>query len=107
MVSARDLVEARLYSSEEDVVQDAVRHLLRARPDLRVQLAIHRYQTEPISLGKAAELAGVSWAEMRDLLRERGIEPRLGPLTLDEARGEVAALVIPVRGGDGGNDRIG
>jgi len=74
------------------VIQDALRHLLRARPDLRVQLAIHRYQTETLSLAEAASLAGVSWAQMRDILVENGIQPRLGPETLDEAQAEVAVL---------------
>ena len=54
MVTAQDLVEARLYESEDAVIRDALRHLLRARPDLRINLAIHRYQTEEISLAKAA-----------------------------------------------------
>jgi predicted HTH domain antitoxin len=92
MLKVRDLVEARLYESEEQAVQDALRHLLRARPGLRVQLAIHRYQTEEISLAKAASLAGVSWAQMREILLERGIQPRLGPETLEEGEREVQAL---------------
>jgi len=86
-----DLVEARLYASDEEVIQDALRHLLRARPELRMQLDIHRYQTETISLAKAASLAGVSWAQMREILLERGIQPRLGPETVEEARKEVQA----------------
>lgn len=68
MLTTRDLVEARLYANEGDVIQDALRHLLRARPDLRIQLAIHRYLTEDLSLAKAASLAGVSWAQMKDIL---------------------------------------
>ena len=56
MLKAQDFVEARLYADEEDVIQDALRHLLRGRPDLRIQLAIHRYQTEEISLAKASNL---------------------------------------------------
>ena len=91
MLHIHDLVEARLYASEEEVIQDALRHLLRARPELRVQLAVHRYQTEPISLAKAASLAGVSWAQMREILLERGIQPRLGPETIEEARKDVQA----------------
>jgi hypothetical protein len=45
---AEDLVRARLYSSEEEVIRDALRHLLRARPDARVQKvaeALHRVST--------------------------------------------------------------
>ena len=92
MLRVRDFVEARLYVDEEAVIQDALRHLLRARADLRIQLAIHRYQTEEISLAKAASLAGVSWAQMKDILVERGIQPRLGPETIVEAEEEVEAL---------------
>ena len=89
MFHIHDLVEARLYVSEEEAIQDALRHLLRARPELRVRLAIHRYQTEAISLARAASLAGVSWAQMREILMERGIQPRLGPETVAEAQQEV------------------
>jgi predicted HTH domain antitoxin len=92
VLKARDLVEARLYKSEEDVLQDALRHLLRARPELRIQLAIHRYQTEELSLAKAASLAGVSWAQLKDILLEHGIQPRLGPETLEEAETEAQSL---------------
>ena len=92
MLKAHDFVDARLYNSEEDVIQDALRHLLRARPELRIQLAIHRYQTEELSLAKAASLAGVSWAQMKDILLERGVQPRLGPETLEEAENEAQSL---------------
>ncbi|HEV8582552.1 MAG TPA: UPF0175 family protein [Thermoanaerobaculia bacterium] len=89
---ARDFVEARLYESEDEVIRDALRHLLRARPEARIQLAIYRYQTEDLSLAKAADLAGVSWAQMRDILLEKGIPPRLGPETVEEAKKEAGAL---------------
>jgi predicted HTH domain antitoxin len=92
MLKVRDFVAARIYDDEEAVIQDALRHLLRARTDLRTQLAVHRYQTEEISLAKAASLAGVSWAQMKDIWVERGIQPRLGPETIEEAEEEVEAL---------------
>jgi predicted HTH domain antitoxin len=92
VLNTRDFVEARLYNSEEDVIQDALRHLLRARPELRIQLAIHRYHAENLSLAKAASLAGVSWAQMKDILLERGVQPRLGPETLEEAETEAQSL---------------
>lgn len=92
MLNPRDFVEAQLYDSEEDLIQDALRHLLRSRPDLRIQLAVHRYKANELSLAKAANLAGVSWAQMKDILLEYGIEPRLGPETLEEAKAEVETL---------------
>lgn len=92
MLKVQDFVAAQLYSDSEAVIQDALRHLLRARPDLRVQLAVYRYQTESISLAKAAQLASVSWAQMRDILIEHGVPLRLGPETLDEALTDVRTL---------------
>ena len=92
MVTVRDFVKARLYESEEDVIRDALRHLLRGRPDLRTKLAIYCYQAQNISLAKAASLAGVSWAQMKDILLKQGIQPRLGPETLEEAEREAQVL---------------
>jgi predicted HTH domain antitoxin len=92
MTIAHDLVAARLYESEEAVLSDALRHLLRARPDLRISLAVYRYQQEAISLAKAATLAGVSWPQMREILVERGITSALGAESLEEAAADAAAL---------------
>ena len=44
MLKLRDFVRTRLYDSEEEVIQDALRHLLRARPDLRIEVALHCYE---------------------------------------------------------------
>jgi predicted HTH domain antitoxin len=58
----------------------------------RIRLAIYRYQTEGLSLAKAASLAGVSWAQMKDMLTEQGVQLRLGPDGMEEALEEVDAL---------------
>ncbi len=92
MLQTTDFVKAGLYRSEEAVIFDALRHLLRSRPDLRIRLAIHQYEEEGLSLAKAAALAGISWAQMRDILLEKGIQPRLGPETEVEAEDEVNQL---------------
>jgi predicted HTH domain antitoxin len=92
MLKVHDLVEAQLYEDEEAVIQDALRYMLRARADLRLRLAVHRYKTEGISLARAAELAGLSWAQMKDVLVEHGVQPRLGPESLEEAQEEVEVL---------------
>jgi predicted HTH domain antitoxin len=91
-MQALDLVKAGIYQSEDEVNQDGLRHLLRARPDLRIKVAIHRYQMEDISLGKAAELAGVSWEQMREILLEYSIQPCLGPETIEEIEEEIQVL---------------
>jgi Arc/MetJ-type ribon-helix-helix transcriptional regulator len=52
MLQVQTLVDARLYPDEAAVVQDALRSLLSEKPQLRIELAIHRYQTQDISLAK-------------------------------------------------------
>lgn len=92
MLDEQVLVDARLYPDRRAVIQDALRALLREKPQLRVELAIHRYETEDISLAHAAHLADVSFDRMKALMVERGGQPRLGPADAAEARQEIADL---------------
>lgn len=62
-----------LYESEEN-------------PEYKINLALQRYQSEKISIGKAAEIAGVCWEDMKRILVENGITPRFAPRTIEEAR---------------------
>lgn len=57
-------------------------------PDDDLVYAVGRYVLGGISVGKAAELAGVSRWTMIDVLREHGVEPRLGPQSVEEAKAE-------------------
>lgn len=92
MITPQSLVEANIYQNEEAVIQDALRHLLRSRPDLKIQLAVYQYEKKDISLEKAANLAGVSWAQMKDIVMEYGISARLGPESIPEALEEIQSL---------------
>ena len=56
---------------------------------ISVKVAIYRYRLEDISLGKAAEIAGISMERMKQALIDNGVQPRLGPRTAEEARNEV------------------
>lgn len=93
VVNVQDLVAAALYPNEETAVQDALRCLLRVRPQMRVEIAVHRYRTEQdLSLAKAASIAGVSFDQMKEILHDRGVPLRLGPTTIERAQAEVAEL---------------
>lgn len=91
-IQPRDLVEAGLYDNEEQAIQAALAELLEHHPDLRIALAVYQYEHEDISLGAAAERAGVVRWEMMDILTSRGVTLRLGPATIEEAQAEVAAV---------------
>jgi predicted HTH domain antitoxin len=89
MLDEQALVDARLYPDRQAVIQDALRALLREKPQLRTEIAVHRYQTEDISLARAVHLAGMSYDRMKLLLLERGVHLRLGPADEREARQEI------------------
>lgn len=63
----------------------------RTGPDDPTELAetIGLYALGEISLGKAAERAGMSRWEMKEVLEEAGVELRLGPQSEDELANEV------------------
>jgi predicted HTH domain antitoxin len=87
--SVKAFVDMGIYQSEGQAIQDAINHLIKAHPEYRIKLAVYRYRDEEISIGKAAEIAGVSFERMKELLIENGIQPRLGARTLEEACEEV------------------
>ena len=92
MITPQSFVEAKLYRNEEAVIQDALRHLLRSRPELKIQLAIYQFREQNVSLEKAANLAGISWAQMKDILMEQGVPLRLGSETIQDAKEDIRYL---------------
>ena len=87
--SADDIEELRRlggYESRDEVLDDAIRTLLRRRPELRIELALEKYRTGSVSRNRAAELAGLSSASFADLLDE-GVCSRISrddePITVD------------------------
>lgn len=88
-LNLKALLNLGFYESEDEFVHDALAKLLKNNKELGLKLAIYRYQTEDISIGKAAEIAGIYWEDMKNALIENGITPELGPETIEEARREI------------------
>jgi predicted HTH domain antitoxin len=84
------LVKARLFPDERAVVRSALRALFQAQPGIRLQMVVSAYTAGDISLGKAAELMGVSHEEIKDILVESGAEVHLGPQTAEEVLQDAA-----------------
>jgi predicted HTH domain antitoxin len=91
-VEVPELVRSGIYPNADVAVREALRVLWQERPGVRIDVAVHHYRTEEISIARAAALAGVSFDRMKELLAERGVPLRLGPETLDEARAELGGL---------------
>lgn len=75
-IKIKRLIDAGIYGNIAEAVRDALRHLLRDYDEK--ELAVALYRQEKISLARAASIAGVSLTRMKELLMEKGINPRLG-----------------------------
>lgn len=82
------LVKSGYYSSKSDVVKDALRHLLDSKKNLRLAAAVELYKSKEISLGKAAEIAGASLVEFKEILASQGCERVLKVTRKDIARAD-------------------
>lgn len=78
------LVKAHLFPDRQSVIRSALRALFQAQPGMRQQMIVSAYTAGDISLGKAAELMGVSHEELKDVLVESGVEVHPGPRTVEE-----------------------
>ena len=67
------IVRAGCFGSEAEALHEAVQTLLSVRPQLRVEAAIRRYLDEEITLGRGAEIAGVTRWRFQELLAQRGV----------------------------------
>jgi predicted HTH domain antitoxin len=72
------LIRTRSYASREEVISDALRALLVLKPGLRTEIAVDLYKNEKVSLWRAAEMAGLSLEEFKDLLASRSIRIVVG-----------------------------
>ena len=78
--------ETGYYDNKSEFLRDATRTLLAARKDLRIAIACELYKKERISLGRAVEVAGVNYEEMKKILAERDINIKSGSETIEEMK---------------------
>ncbi|WP_128476737.1 UPF0175 family protein [Halorussus pelagicus] len=80
------------FNSEEEFLEEALRALLDKRPELRIELAVEQYKTGDVTLNRAAEIAGRSPEQFKELLRERGIGRDIGFLSDEDRDGRLDGL---------------
>jgi len=90
-------VKSGLYNSREELVVDAMRYYLRTGLKANVDVAVKMYKSGEISLGRAAEIAGVSYEDMRQILNGRGIKIKIGPESVSEAKEELESMRKKIR----------
>jgi predicted HTH domain antitoxin len=84
-------VEAGVFGGKSDALREFARTYFEEHENERVAAAVALYEREAITLGDAARLADVDRWTMRDILREHGVELRLGLADEADAEYEVEA----------------
>ncbi|MFB6309359.1 MAG: UPF0175 family protein [Haloarculaceae archaeon] len=84
-------VEAGIFENKSDAIRHVLREYFDEHRQARVAAAVALYAEGTITLGTAARLADVNRFEMRDILREEGVELRVGPEDMADARDEIDA----------------
>ncbi|MFB6175755.1 MAG: UPF0175 family protein [Halobaculum sp.] len=88
-------VMAGIFENKSDAIRHVVREYFEANENARIAAAVSLYEAGEITLGTAARLADRSRLEMRDVLREEGVELRLGPEDMETARAEIETARDP------------
>ena len=69
------LIKAGIFQGKSEALEEALRALFTTRPQLRVEAAIQLFKDEAVTLGRAAEIAGLTRWEFEDLLAGHGLIP--------------------------------
>ncbi len=67
------LLNAGIFHSRGEAIEEAVRMLFTTRPQLKIEAAIQLFREGEVTLGRAAEIAGLTRWEFDALLADRGI----------------------------------
>ncbi len=90
-MGADALVKRGIYSTKNELIDDALRTFFEFRKDMRVVAVVELYKTEEMSISKAAELAGISTEEIKDYLTKAGVRIKRG---VPKDKGEELAGLI-------------
>lgn len=93
----QQLVKSGIYPNENAALRGALRALYQVNPQTKIRMVIGAYQSGDISLGRAAAMLGVCQEEMKDVLREAGVEIHMGPTTAAELRQDADNLELGYR----------
>ena len=88
------LVSMGKYPDKEEVMKDALRALLRAKPELKRDIAVRLYEKKAVSLSKAAEIYGSNMEDFKEFLKERGVKIEAPYIPAEEIDEEVENILI-------------
>ncbi|HQY91257.1 UPF0175 family protein [Caldilinea sp.] len=68
------LVKAGIFRSRTEAIAEAIQMLFVTRPQLKLEASLQLYLDGETTLGRAAEIAGMTRWEFESILADRGIE---------------------------------
>jgi predicted HTH domain antitoxin len=87
------LIHSRLYSSKDELLEDAFRNMMETRPEIRLNVALELYRNKNISLGRGAEIAKIPIEEFKRILKDRGISIITEAPSREKLDSEVRAIL--------------
>ena len=67
------IVNAGIFKDRSDVLREAINTFFAVKPKMRLEAAIQLFKDNRVTLGRAAEIAGIDRWQIKDLLADRGI----------------------------------
>jgi predicted HTH domain antitoxin len=86
------LVKRGYYNNKSEIFREALRNLFATNQTLRTSAVVELYQEGRISLGKAAEMAGLCIEEMKEVLASQNITIDRGPADIQEMEKQVEQM---------------
>jgi len=86
------LVKRGYYDNKSEIFREAIRELFAQNQNLRISAVVELYEQGKISLGKAAEIAGLSIEEMKEIFASQKVTVERGPSDKKELKKEVGRL---------------
>lgn len=83
---------SKIGYNKSEIINKALKMYLDANKDLKEKLAVELYKEKKVSLGKACEVADISYEEMKELLRKNKIQIRRGPVSLKDLKTKAEEL---------------
>lgn len=76
-------VEAQLFNNQSEAVRAAFEAYVRQlEPERRLRVAVELYRKKPVSISRAAEVAGLPFQALEEILKREGILRRGAPESL-------------------------
>ncbi len=82
----------KLGYDKSEILHNALRMYFDTNKDLKVKIAVELYKEGKVSLGKASEVADLSYEEMKEILAKNKVRIRRGPVSLKELKTKAKEL---------------